>query len=95
MNSNRENSNTQSAYLEPGITSSSVKTPWTVEGAIAKLPGGTPVIDSSSPISFFHMLERLKTTKREGWRRSGIPQYVPLNLLPSSKLITLQLRVYI
>ena len=39
------------------------------------------------------MLERLKTTKREGWRRSGIPQYVFLNLLSSSKLTASQLRV--
>ena len=27
---------------------------------------------SPSPIPFFHLLERLKTTKREGWRRFGI-----------------------
>ena len=26
----------------------------------------------SSPLPFFHMLERLKTTKREGWRRFGL-----------------------
>jgi hypothetical protein len=82
------------AHLEPGnLTSSSVKAPWTVEGAVAKLPGGTPVADSSSPVPFFHMLERLKTTKREGWRRSGIPQYVLPNLLLSSELTTSQLRV--
>ena len=82
----------QGAHLEPGVlTSSSAKAPWTVEGAVAKLPGGTPVADSSSPVPFFHMLERLKTTKREGWRRSGIPQYVLPNLLPSSKLTTSQI----
>ncbi|KAL1598626.1 hypothetical protein SLS60_007766 [Paraconiothyrium brasiliense] len=28
--------------------------------------------DAYSPISFFHLLERLKTTKRAGWRRFGI-----------------------
>lgn len=27
---------------------------------------------STSPVPFFHLLERLKTTKREGWRRFGI-----------------------
>jgi putative hydrolase of HD superfamily len=27
---------------------------------------------SSSPVPFFHLLERLKTTKRAGWRRFGI-----------------------
>lgn len=31
-----------------------------------------PIEKSSSPIPFFHLLERLKTTKREGWRRFGI-----------------------
>lgn len=33
-----------------------------------------PEEDSSSPVPFFHLLERLKTTKREGWRRFGIQQ---------------------
>jgi putative hydrolase of HD superfamily len=28
-----------------------------------------PQTDTTSPIGFFHMLERLKTNKREGWRR--------------------------
>ena len=27
---------------------------------------------ASSPVPFFHLLERLKTTKREGWRRFNI-----------------------
>ncbi|KAH7143808.1 HD domain-containing protein [Dactylonectria macrodidyma] len=49
-----------------------VDAPWTVEKAIQKVPGGAPAEDSSSPLAFFHMLERLKTTKREGWRRFGI-----------------------
>ncbi|TKA70688.1 hypothetical protein B0A55_07005 [Friedmanniomyces simplex] len=31
-----------------------------------------PQTGSSSPLPFFHLLERLKTTKREGWRRFGI-----------------------
>lgn len=31
-----------------------------------------PQMHSSSPLPFFHVLERLKTTKREGWRRFGI-----------------------
>lgn len=31
-----------------------------------------PQTNSSSPVPFFHLLERLKTTKREGWRRFGI-----------------------
>jgi hypothetical protein len=48
---------------------------WTVEAVVAALPGGAPKADSESPVPFFHMLERLKTTKREGWRRFGIRQY--------------------
>jgi len=35
--------------------------------------GLNPKVDSESPIPFFHILERLKTTPREGWRRFGIP----------------------
>lgn len=31
-----------------------------------------PEENSSSPLPFFHLIERLKTTKREGWRRFGI-----------------------
>lgn len=31
-----------------------------------------PQPNSTSPVPFFHLLERLKTTKREGWRRFGI-----------------------
>lgn len=39
--------------------------------AISTLPTPVPT-NPSSPIPFFHLLERLKTTKREGWRRFGI-----------------------
>lgn len=46
--------------------------PWTVEKVAATIPGGAPKLHSESPVPFFHMLERLKTTKREGWRRFGI-----------------------
>lgn len=31
-----------------------------------------PPPNPTSPLPFFHLLERLKTTKREGWRRFGI-----------------------
>jgi putative hydrolase of HD superfamily len=37
-----------------------------------EVPGDAPPEGGSSPLPFFHMLERLKTTKREGWRRFGI-----------------------
>lgn len=39
---------------------------------LATIPTGVPVESSTSPIPYFHLLERLKTTKREGWRRFGI-----------------------
>lgn len=45
---------------------------WTADKAVKNMPGDVPVEGSSSPLPFFHMLERLKTTKREGWRRFGI-----------------------
>lgn len=38
---------------------------------LASLPH-PPEENSPSPVPFFHLLERLKTTKREGWRRFGI-----------------------
>ncbi|EJP69134.1 HD domain-containing protein [Beauveria bassiana ARSEF 2860] len=49
-----------------------VDEPWTVEKVVKEIPGDAPVEGSSSPLAFFHMLGRLKTTKREGWRRFGI-----------------------
>lgn len=30
------------------------------------------MLNTASPVPFFHLLSRLKTTKREGWRRFGI-----------------------
>ena len=38
---------------------------------VLKLPFPIPT-NPTSPVPFFHLLERLKTTKREGWRRYGI-----------------------
>ena len=48
-----------------------VSEPWTTEKALEKIENPPP-IEPTSPLPFFHMLERLKTTKREGWRRFGI-----------------------
>lgn len=45
---------------------------WTVAKVLATIPTGAPQENSPSPVPYFHMLERLKTTKREGWRRFGI-----------------------
>ncbi|ODM17699.1 hypothetical protein SI65_06487 [Aspergillus cristatus] len=44
---------------------------WTTKSVLASLPH-PPEENSPSPVPFFHLLERLKTTKREGWRRFGI-----------------------
>ncbi|QIX00296.1 hypothetical protein AMS68_005813 [Peltaster fructicola] len=44
---------------------------WTPETVLSSLPQ-KPQENTTSPIPFFHILERLKTTKREGWRRFGI-----------------------
>jgi len=49
-----------------------VSDPWTVDKALNTIAVGKPVEGSTSPIPYFHMLERLKTTKREGWKRFGI-----------------------
>lgn len=54
----------------PGPTIS----PWTVDKVLETIPTGKPVEGASSPLGYFHILERLKTTKREGWRRFGINQ---------------------
>ncbi|KAL7800214.1 HD domain-containing protein [Trichoderma ceciliae] len=45
---------------------------WSVNKVLEEIPDESPVEGSSSPIPFFHILSRLKTTKREGWRRFGI-----------------------
>ncbi|KAL2267238.1 hypothetical protein VTJ83DRAFT_4515 [Remersonia thermophila] len=46
--------------------------PWTVDKVLETIPTGKPAEGTSSPVPYFHLLERLKTTKREGWRRFGI-----------------------
>ncbi|KAK4099722.1 hypothetical protein N658DRAFT_498204 [Parathielavia hyrcaniae] len=46
--------------------------PWAVDKVLETIPTGKPAEGTSSPIGYFHILERLKTTKREGWRRFGI-----------------------
>lgn len=62
----------------PAAPNSGVLTPrtaqndhWTPETVLKDLPH-RPETSTASPIPFFHMLERLKTTKREGWRRFGL-----------------------
>jgi putative hydrolase of HD superfamily len=45
--------------------------PWSVESVLSTLPARYPE-HTNSPTPFFHLLERLKTTKRAGWLRFGI-----------------------
>ncbi|KAI1255174.1 hypothetical protein MGN70_003238 [Eutypa lata] len=59
--------------LDPAVViTPKISEPWTVEKVLATIHPEPPVTGSSSPIPFFHVLERLKTNKREGWRRFGI-----------------------
>ncbi|KAI0888795.1 HD domain-containing protein [Annulohypoxylon maeteangense] len=59
--------------VDPGVViTPKVSEPWSVEKVLAKIHPAAPVEDSNSPVPFFHILERLKTGKREGWRRFGI-----------------------
>lgn len=54
------------------VVTPEISDPWTVDKVLATVPGEKPAEGSSSPLPYFHLLERLKTTKREGWRRFGI-----------------------
>ncbi|KAM7191320.1 HD family hydrolase [Naviculisporaceae sp. PSN 640] len=65
--------NGEESALDVGIVPNpKVEGPWTVEKVLDTIPTGKPTEDSESPLGYFHLLERLKTTKREGWRRFGI-----------------------
>lgn len=45
---------------------------WTVDKALDTFSATKPAEGTASPVPYFHILERLKTTKREGWKRFGI-----------------------
>jgi len=45
---------------------------WTVNKALDTFSATKPAEGTASPVPYFHILERLKTTKREGWKRFGI-----------------------
>ncbi|PMD52598.1 uncharacterized protein K444DRAFT_619856 [Hyaloscypha bicolor E] len=72
MAENRETKHANGTAAPGILTANATQGPWSVDAVVANIPGGPPETDSSSPVPFFHMLERLKTTKREGWRRFGI-----------------------
>ncbi|KAI1159125.1 HD domain-containing protein [Nemania serpens] len=65
-------SNDKTAFTDPGIvTTPAISEPWSVEKVLATL-SPAPAEGTDSPIPYFHILERLKTSKREGWRRFDI-----------------------
>ena len=45
--------------------------PWSVKAVLSQIPDPPPE-NSSSPVPFLHLVQRLKTEKREGWRRFSI-----------------------
>ncbi|KAI2625245.1 HD domain-containing protein [Xylaria nigripes] len=62
-----------SSFPEPGITTTpDISDPWSVEKVLATITPTPPIEGAESPVPYFHILERLKTNKREGWRRFGI-----------------------
>ncbi|KAL5600900.1 hypothetical protein BROUX41_005738 [Berkeleyomyces rouxiae] len=55
------------------VPTAEVQGEWSVQAALENSStNNKPVENSESPVAFIHILERLKTTKREGWRRFGI-----------------------
>lgn len=64
------------ASADPAIIGHPADVPaWTIHKALAELPV-QPAESTESPVPFFHLLERLKTTKRKGWMNHGIMQSV-------------------
>ncbi|KAI1304804.1 HD domain-containing protein [Xylaria venustula] len=60
-------------FVDPGIVEApKVSEPWSVQKVLDTLTSSPPAEQSDSPVPYFHILERLKTGKREGWRRFGI-----------------------
>ncbi|KAI1171192.1 HD domain-containing protein [Nemania sp. FL0916] len=61
------------SFIDPAIVPTpTISEPWTVEKAVATISPAPPAENTASPVPYFHILERLKTNKREGWRRFGI-----------------------
>lgn len=64
---------------------------WSVGKALDQLEQ-RPEESKASPVEYLHFLERLKTTKREGWLYHGIKEYLPLTYTNTNLLQ--QRRVY-
>ncbi|KAK8090504.1 hydrolase-HD superfamily protein [Apiospora phragmitis] len=64
-------------FADPGVVvTRKISEPWSVDKVLATVQPSPPAEGTSSPVPFFHLLERLKTNKREGWRRFGIERLV-------------------
>ncbi|KAI9651358.1 hypothetical protein NHQ30_001399 [Ciborinia camelliae] len=70
MTNNNNSASSQAG--EPVVSDATAAPTWSVEDVVAAEFPTVPKENTESPVPFFHMLERLKTTKREGWRRFGI-----------------------
>ncbi|KAI1073467.1 HD domain-containing protein [Whalleya microplaca] len=59
--------------IDPAVVvTPKISEPWKVEKVLTTIHPAPPAEGASSPVPFFHIIERLKTSKREGWRRFGI-----------------------
>ncbi|KAF1942126.1 HD domain-containing protein [Clathrospora elynae] len=54
-----------------GDAKDATQSAWSVESVLAEITPGYAE-NTDSPLPFFHLLERLKTTRRAGWCRFGI-----------------------
>ncbi|KAI0204925.1 HD domain-containing protein [Astrocystis sublimbata] len=60
-------------FVDPGIVPTpQVSEPWTVDKVLSAIAPTSLAEGTDSPVPYFHILERLKTNKREGWRRFNI-----------------------
>ncbi|KAI0521246.1 HD domain-containing protein [Xylaria bambusicola] len=60
-------------FADPGIVPApKISEPWSVQKVLATMTPTPPAENTDSPVPYFHILERLKTNKREGWRRFNI-----------------------
>lgn len=71
MASNSLNPSSSTNHTTPPTAPINPHAPWSVSTVLSTFPHPPPSAPTS-PVPFFHLLECLKTTPREGWRRFGI-----------------------